>query len=103
MVVVVDGFISGVAALAAVCIDRRASGAILLSHSSAEAGSSVLVDALMQQGVPAPPLNMGLRLGEATGALLCVPIVRAACAVLRDMGSLEETLALIEGEGGAGQ
>lgn len=97
LVVLVDGFISGVAALAAICIDQRTKRALLLSHSSAEDGASVLLRALMGCGVPPPPLDMGMRLGEATGALLCVPIVRAACAVLRDMGSLKETLALVDG------
>lgn len=90
----VDGFLSGVAALAAVCIDPLVADAILLSHASAETGSGVLVAALVRLGVAPPPLHMGLRLGEATGALLCVPILRGACAVLRDMGTLQETLSL---------
>jgi nicotinate-nucleotide--dimethylbenzimidazole phosphoribosyltransferase len=92
--VLVDGFPSGVAALAAVCMNPRVSDTILLSHASAETGSRVLVAALARHGVAPPPLQMGMRLGEATGALLCVPMLRGACAVLRDMGSLQETLSL---------
>lgn len=93
-VVLVDGFIAGVAALAAVCMVPAAAECVLLSHASAERGARVLLDALRARGVAAPPLDMGMRLGEATGALLCVPIVRAAAAMLREMGSLQQTLEL---------
>jgi nicotinate-nucleotide--dimethylbenzimidazole phosphoribosyltransferase len=93
-VVLVDGFISGIAALAALRIDPAIAPALLLTHPSAERGSQTLVAALRAYGLPEPPLAMGMRLGEATGALLAVPLTRAACAVLRDMGTLEQTLAL---------
>ena len=96
-VVLVDGFIAGVAALAAVRMEAASAQCLLLSHVSRECGARVLLAELRARGVaPPPPLDMGLRLGEATGALLCVPIVRAAAAVLRDMGTLQETLELAE-------
>lgn len=90
----VDGFISGVAALTAILMCPLATECILLSHASHELGSVVLLEAFSKLGVAPPPLSMGLRLGEATGALLCLPILRAANAVLCDMGTLHETLSL---------
>lgn len=95
MAVVVDGFISGAAALAAVMLEPSAAPAVLLSHRSGERGAGTLLTALRYAGVPiGPPLHMGLRLGEGTGALLCVPMLGMACAMLKDMGRLEDTLAL---------
>lgn len=95
MVVLVDGFISGAAALAAVLLEPAAAGAVLLSHRSDERGAATLLAALRRAGVAAaPPLHMGLRLGEGTGALLCLPMLGMACAMLKDMGRLEDTLAL---------
>ncbi|MEL7167971.1 MAG: nicotinate-nucleotide--dimethylbenzimidazole phosphoribosyltransferase [Bacteroidota bacterium] len=41
-----------------------------------------------------PILDLGLRLGEGTGAVLALPVVRAACAVLREMATLDDALAL---------
>eukprot|EP00892_Ulva_mutabilis_P002029 jgi/Ulvmu1/11827/UM080_0038.1 len=100
MVVVVDGFISGAAALAAVLLEPSTAGMLLLSHHSDERGAATLLAALRRAGVAsAAPLHMGLRLGEGTGALLCVPMLSMACAVLKDMGSLDDTMALV----GAGQ
>lgn len=95
MVVVVDGFISGAAALAAVLLEPSAAAAVLLSHRSDESGAETLLAALRRAGVTtAPPLHMRLRLGEGTGALLCVPMLAMACAMLKDMGTLQDTLAL---------
>jgi nicotinate-nucleotide--dimethylbenzimidazole phosphoribosyltransferase len=96
MTVMVDGFISGVAALAAVMMDPGTAEAVLLSHRSSEAGAQVLLAALRRCGVRLPAaLDMQMRLGEGTGALLCVPMLSAACAVMRDMGTLQQTLALV--------
>jgi nicotinate-nucleotide--dimethylbenzimidazole phosphoribosyltransferase len=103
MTVLVDGFISGVAALAASMMDPSLPPALLLSHVSSERGAEVLLGALRRHGVELPPpLLMEMRLGEGTGALLCLPILKGACDVLRDMGSLADTLALVGGgRGGA--
>ena len=89
-----DGFISGVAALAALHMQPSIAPALLLTHASAERGGALLTAALQRFGLPPPPLQAGLRLGEATGALAAVPFARAAVAILCDMGSLEATLAL---------
>lgn len=96
MTVVVDGFISGVAALAAVMMDPQAAAALLLSHRSSETGAEVLLGALRQHGVVlGAPLGMGMRLGEGTGALLCLPLLKAACDVMKEMGTLQQTLELV--------
>lgn len=96
MTVVVDGFISGVAALAAVMIDPETAPALLLSHQSNETGAKVLLNALQLHGVLLQaPLNMDMRLGEGTGALLCLPLLSAACSIMNDMGTLADTLALV--------
>lgn len=94
--VLVDGYICGVAALTALCAGPLCLPKyLLLTHESAESGAPALMAALHTRGCALPaPLRMGLRLGEGTGALLCVPMLRAACAVLADMGSLDQTLAL---------
>ena len=93
---IVDGFISGAAALAAARHDPSARAALFGSHRSAEAGAVLL---LRELGLSAP-LDMGLRLGEGTGAVLALPLLRAAAAVVRDMTSLQEVLAAATAGGG---
>lgn len=101
MVVMVDGFISGAAALAAILLEPSAAAAVLLSHHSDERGAATLLPALRAAGAAtAAPLHMGLRLGEGTGALLCTPMLGMACAVLKDMGSLDDTMALVDAPDG---
>lgn len=84
-VVLVDGFIAGAAALAAVGLEPQAAGALVFAHRSAERGHGAVLEALGA----APLLDLGLRLGEGTGALLAWPLVRAAAAMLNEMASFE--------------
>lgn len=84
-VVIVDGFIASVAALAAVALEPAARGAMVFAHRSAERGHAAVLAHLDAQ----PILDLGLRLGEGTGALLAWPIVKAAAAVLTEMSSFE--------------
>ena len=81
--VVVDGFIAGAAALAAVRA-RRAPCATTssLSHRSAERGAAALAAAL---GLT-PLFDLGLRLGEGTGAILAAELVRHAVRLLARHG-----------------
>ena len=84
-VVIVDGFIASAAALAA---DRMAPALrdyLVFAHRSAEPGHGAVLEALGAR----PLLDLGLRLGEGTGALLAWPILRAAAAMLSDMASFE--------------
>jgi nicotinate-nucleotide--dimethylbenzimidazole phosphoribosyltransferase len=81
--VMVDGFIAGVAALIAARLAPAASGALVCAHRSVEPGHGVVLAALGH----APLLDLELRLGEATGAALALPLVDAALAILRDMAT----------------
>jgi nicotinate-nucleotide--dimethylbenzimidazole phosphoribosyltransferase len=85
LVVLVDGFIVGTAALAAARMEPSCIEACFLGHRSAEAGHAVVLEALGR----APLLDLGLRLGEGTGALLALPLLRAACAMLGEMATFE--------------
>jgi len=84
--VVIDGFISSVAAL---CADRICPGSrhwFLFSHHSAEPGHSVVLQALDAS----PLVNFNMRLGEASGAAVAVPLLRIACALHNQMATFEE-------------
>lgn len=74
---VVDGFVSGVAALVAVRMQPAVSEVLFGSHRSAEKGTGVLLDALQLEA----PLDGNMRLGEGTGAVLAVGLLRAAAAL----------------------
>jgi nicotinate-nucleotide--dimethylbenzimidazole phosphoribosyltransferase len=82
--VVIDGFIATAVAAAAIAIDDGVTGHCIFAHCSAEAGHR----ALLAHVGATPLLDLGLRLGEGTGAALALPIVRAAEAMLRDMADL---------------
>jgi nicotinate-nucleotide--dimethylbenzimidazole phosphoribosyltransferase len=84
--VMLDGYISTAAALAAVAIEPGVLGWMLASHRSAEGGHSVALEALGLE----PLLDLGLRLGEGTGAALALPIVRAALLLHRKMATFSE-------------
>lgn len=86
--VIVDGFICSAAALAAVRLHPPARGACFFAHASAEAGHAGLLRAMAAE----PLLDLGLRLGEGTGALLAVPLLRAAAALLAQVASLDDVL-----------
>ena len=83
--VIVDGFIVSVAALAAVQFEASCRDALVFAHRSAESGHRRVLEALGAD----PLLDLSLRLGEGTGALLAWPLLRAAAAMLRDMASFE--------------
>ena len=84
--VVVDGFISGAAALVANAVCPAARDYMLPSHVSAERGHRA---ALAGLGLT-PLLDLGMRLGEGTGAALAIPIVEAAAATLSEMATFAE-------------
>jgi len=81
--VVVDGFISSVAALAAVRLKPEVRAFLLASHRSAEPGHRHVLEALELT----PYLDLGLRLGEGTGAALCIGLARSAVALLSEMAT----------------
>lgn len=83
--VLVDGFISSVAALAAVRFNPDVAGWLLFAHASAEPGHQRVLAALDAQ----PLLQLGMRLGEGSGAAMAVPILRLACALHNGMATFE--------------
>ena len=83
--VVLDGFIAGAAALAAVRLKAECRGALLASHRSAEPGHARVLEALDLS----PYLDLGMRLGEGTGAALCIALARAALSVLTEMATFK--------------
>lgn len=86
--VVVDGFIASAAALAAIRLDPAALDYCVFAHRSAEAGHDLMLRAIGAE----PLMDLGLRLGEGTGALLCIPLLRAAARLLTDVASLDDVL-----------
>jgi nicotinate-nucleotide--dimethylbenzimidazole phosphoribosyltransferase len=83
--VVVDGVIAAAAALVAVALAPDTVGYLIAGHRSSEPGASVALEAL---GL-APLLDLELRLGEGSGALLAVPAVQAAARILTEMATFD--------------
>jgi len=86
--VLVDGFIATAAALAAIRLAPEVQPYCIFAHCSAEAGHRLMLDSIGAT----PLLDLGLRLGEGTGGLLCVPLLRAAARILTDIASLDDVL-----------
>ncbi len=84
--IVLDGFITGVAALVAAALAPAVVDYLVPSHRSAERGHELVLQRLGR----APLLELGLCLGEGSGAALALPLVEAACAVLRDVRTFAE-------------
>ncbi len=81
--VVLDGVVVGAAALAAAAWSPAAVDHWVAGHRSSEPGATAALEHL---GLD-PLLDLGMRLGEGTGALLAVPLARAATALLREMAT----------------
>ena len=84
--VVIDGYISAVAALAASRIAPKTVNFMFGSHQSTEPGYLIAMNELNIK----PLFNLGMRLGEGSGCPLMFQIMRAACAVLCEMATFEE-------------
>jgi nicotinate-nucleotide--dimethylbenzimidazole phosphoribosyltransferase len=85
IVVLLDGFITGAAALVAVRLVPAAADAMVAAHISPEPGHRLVLEALRLT----PLLDLGLRLGEGSGAALALPLVDAALAILDEMATFE--------------
>lgn len=85
LVIVVDGFISTSALLVAARVSPAVLDYCVFAHASDETGHRAMLDALGAQ----PLLQLGLRLGEGTGAALAMPVIQAAAAFLREMATFE--------------
>ncbi|MCS7061286.1 MAG: nicotinate-nucleotide--dimethylbenzimidazole phosphoribosyltransferase [Anaerolineae bacterium] len=84
--VVVDGFISGAAALIAASLAPAVRDYMIAAHRSVEIGHRAILDHLGLH----PVLDLDLRLGEGTGAALAISICQAACKVLDEMATFAE-------------
>jgi len=84
--VVIDGFISAVAALCAVRLCPHVRDYLVPSHASYELGYKFAMDAM---GL-APMLQLGMRLGEGSGCPIAFQILEAACAIMNNMATFEQ-------------
>jgi nicotinate-nucleotide--dimethylbenzimidazole phosphoribosyltransferase len=84
--VVIDGFISSSAALLAQRLVPQSRYAMIAAHRSAEAGHGILLQTLGLE----PLLDLGMRLGEGTGAVLAMGLVDAAARIQQEMATFEE-------------
>ncbi|WP_445938678.1 nicotinate-nucleotide--dimethylbenzimidazole phosphoribosyltransferase [Pseudomonas sp.] len=82
----VDGFICSVAALLAVHLNPDCRDWLLFAHNGAEPGHQRVLKALQAE----PLLDLGLRLGEGSGAALAVPLLQLACSLHNDMATFAE-------------
>ncbi len=84
--VVIDGFISAVAALCACKLCPEAVGYFIPSHASYEIGYKLAMDAMGLE----PLFLLGMRLGEGSGCPLAFQVLDAACAIINDMATFDE-------------
>jgi nicotinate-nucleotide--dimethylbenzimidazole phosphoribosyltransferase len=84
--VVLDGFITGAAALVAARIAPDSVGAMIAGHRSSEPGAFLILEDLELR----PLLELDMRLGEGSGAALALPLVRSSLAILQDMATFED-------------
>jgi nicotinate-nucleotide--dimethylbenzimidazole phosphoribosyltransferase len=83
--VLLDGVNAGAAALVAAAFAPAAIGYCVAGHRSAEPGHGLALDHLGLQ----PLLDLGMRLGEGTGALLALPVLQAAAQAMRDVATFD--------------
>jgi len=83
--IVVDGVIADAALLAAERLAPGVSARCVAGHRSTEPGAAAVLDVLGM----APLLDLGLRLGEGSGACLALPVVEAAARVMREMATFD--------------
>jgi nicotinate-nucleotide--dimethylbenzimidazole phosphoribosyltransferase len=87
-VIIVDGFISSAAALAAIRMAPGVKAYCVFAHVSAERGHALLLETIDAE----PLLRLGMRLGEGSGAVLAAPLVRAAASMLSEIAGLDDVL-----------
>ncbi|HWL12351.1 MAG TPA: nicotinate-nucleotide--dimethylbenzimidazole phosphoribosyltransferase [Ureibacillus sp.] len=83
--ILVDGFIATVSALLANMIAEGASNYMFVGHQSVEPGHKAAVELLGKK----PLVDLGMRLGEGTGAAVAFPILQAATLALKEMATFE--------------
>jgi nicotinate-nucleotide--dimethylbenzimidazole phosphoribosyltransferase len=88
-IMLVDGFISSAAALAAVRLAPGLIDRLVFAHASAERGHRAMLAAMGAE----PVLDLGMRLGEGSGGVLAAPLLRAAARLMSETASLDDVLA----------
>jgi nicotinate-nucleotide--dimethylbenzimidazole phosphoribosyltransferase len=83
--VIIDGVIAAAAALVANAFAADVTAALIAGHRSSEPGASRALDTLNLT----PLLDLGMRLGEGSGAALAVPLVQAAARVLTEVATFD--------------
>ena len=83
--IVLDGFISGASALAAVLLNKEIKDYLIAGHCSVEPGHKIILDYLSLN----PVLNFDMRLGEGTGAALSIPIIETSVKILQEMATFD--------------
>ena len=83
--ILLDGFITGAAALGASRVQPLATASMIAATRSPEPGHALVLEALDLE----PLLDLRLRLGEGTGAALALPLVRSAIAIVNDMATFD--------------
>lgn len=83
--VLLDGVIAGAAALAAAALEPQVTHACIAGHRSTEPGHATALDHLGLR----PMVDLDLRVGEGSGALLALPLVQSAVRALRDVATFD--------------
>jgi nicotinate-nucleotide--dimethylbenzimidazole phosphoribosyltransferase len=86
LVILIDGFICTVAALVATKINPALKPWLIYSHQSQEQGHASILDELNAE----PLLNLGMHLGEASGAVTALPLLNSACLLHQKMATFEQ-------------
>jgi len=85
MIVMVDGFIMSACALAAIQLEANAFDYMIFTHQGDEAGHAMMLQAMGAK----PILNLGMKLGEGTGALCALPIIQSAVNMINEMNNFQ--------------
>jgi len=103
--ILVDGFIVTTAAMIACMIDPMVSRLLLFSTKSTEKGQVIAITTITEiataNSIPVhtkPALDMGLRMGEASGCITSVPLLRSACATISSLATLNDVMCLEMGK-----
>lgn len=86
MIILVDGFISSAAILAASAMDSSVLNNAIFCHASTEPGHRLMLEYLKAD----PVVNLGMRLGEGSGVAVVFPIIYSAVSFLNEMASFED-------------
>ena len=86
MVILIDGFIATAASLTAIQFDASVRDNCVFCHASEERGHQLMLAHLQAK----PVLNLGMRLGEGSGAAVAFPVIKAAATFINQMASFDE-------------